>query len=115
MSNGNFMDVYNNGLAKQSISSPTIDNTGMFDGLFGNMSFGDAVKGFGLGLEAYNTFGPDGRALTDMTLQGIDARTKLANQQVKANKQAMADRKQFNNTWANASNGLAASYANKVG
>ena len=38
----------------------------------------------------------------------LGAQKDLMQQQIKSNKQAMADRKQFNSTWANASNGLAA-------
>ena len=37
-----------------------------------------------------------------------DAKIDLAKQQIASNNQAMADRKTFNSTWANASNGLAA-------
>ena len=82
---------------------------------YGGLTMGDWMGAGGLALQGYNTFFGPGKDIAAKQMQGIDANIKLANQQVKANKQAMADRKQFNNTWANASNGLAASYANKVG
>lgn len=82
---------------------------------YGGLTIGDWMGAGGLALQGYNTFFGPQKELAEKQMQGIDANIKLANQQVKSNKQAMADRKQFNNTWANASNGLAASYVNKVG
>lgn len=82
---------------------------------YGGLTAGDWMSAGGLGLQAYNTFLGPQNDLAEKQMEGIDANIKLANQQVKANKQALADRKQFNSTWANASNGLAASYANKIG
>lgn len=82
---------------------------------YGGLTIGDWMGAGGLALQGYNTFFGPQKGLAEKQMQGIDANIKLANQQVKSNKQAMADRKQFNNTWANASNGLAASYVNKVG
>ena len=73
---------------------------------YGGLSIGDWSTGLGLGLKAYDIFDPAKKKLTEKYMQGIDADIKLANQQIKSNKQAMADRKQFNSTWANASNGL---------
>ena len=69
---------------------------------------------FGLGTTNQwgNAFGLAGTLLNAATLPGQielnDAKIDLAKQQVASNKQAMADRKTFNSTWANASNGLAA-------
>ena len=82
---------------------------------YGGLTMGDWMGAGGLALQGYNTFFGPGKDIAAKQMQGIDANIKLANQQVKSNKQAMADRKQFNNTWANANNGLAASYANKIG
>ena len=82
---------------------------------YGGLTAGDWMTGGGLALSAYNTFGGAQKELAEKQMEGIDANIKLANQQIKSNKQAMADRSQFNNTWANASNGLAASYANRIG
>ena len=82
---------------------------------YGGLTAGDWMGAGGLALQGYNTFFGPGKDIAAKQMQGIDANIKLANQQVKSNKQAMADRKQFNNTWANANNGLAASYANKIG
>ena len=73
---------------------------------YGGLSIGDWSTGIGLGLKAYDIFDPAKKELAEKQMQGIDADIKLANQQIKSNKQAMADRKQFNSTWANASNGL---------
>lgn len=52
-----------------------------------------------------NLFG-DNAELHDKKMEAMDSSIDLQKQQKKANKQAMADRKQFNTTWANASNGL---------
>ena len=73
---------------------------------YGGLSIGDWSTGLGLGLKAYDMFDPAKKELASKQMAGLDANIKLANQQVKSNKQAMADRKQFNSTWANASNGL---------
>lgn len=82
---------------------------------YGGLTIGDWAGAGGLALQGYNTFFGPQKELAEKQMLGIDANIKLANQQVKANKQAMADRSQFNKTWANASNGLAASYANRIG
>lgn len=73
---------------------------------YGGFSIGDWSTGLGLGLKAYDMFDPAKKELVSKQMAGLDANIKLANQQVKSNKQAMADRKQFNSTWANASNSL---------
>lgn len=82
---------------------------------YGGLTVGDWTGLGGLAWQGYNSFFGPGKDVADKQMQGIDANIKLANQQVKSNKQAMADRSQFNNTWANASNGLAATYANRIG
>ena len=91
------------------------NTSNMAPNTYGGLTMGDWMGAGGLALQGYNTFFGPGKDIAAKQMQGIDANIKLANQQVKSNKQAMADRKQFNNTWANASNGLAASYVNKVG
>ena len=91
------------------------NTSNMAPNTYGGLTAGDWMGAGGLALQGYNTFFGPGKDIAAKQMQGIDANIKLANQQVKSNKQAMADRKQFNNTWANASNGLAASYANKIG
>ena len=52
-----------------------------------------------------NLFG-DNAELHDKKMEAMDSSIDLQKQQKKANKQAMADRSQFNSTWASASNGL---------
>lgn len=91
------------------------NTSNMAPNTYGGLTMGDWMGAGGLALQGYNTFFGPGKDIAAKQMQGIDANIKLANQQVKSNKQAMADRKQFNNTWANASNGLAASYANRIG
>ena len=104
------------GAAGGTIGDDYLMNYGSSGGLASTtLTAGDYIQGAGMFGNLYNTYLGDGKDIAAKQMQGIDANIKLANQQVKANKQAMADRKQFNNTWANASNGLAASYANKVG
>ena len=73
---------------------------------YGGLTVGDWSTGLGLGLKAYDMFDPTRKEVAEKQMAGLDANIKLANQQIKSNKQAMADRKQFNSTWANASNGL---------
>ena len=60
----------------------------------------------GTGLNIYSNLFGDGKAMNDKKMEALGSGIKLQNQQIKSNKQAMADRKQFNSTWANASNGL---------
>lgn len=73
---------------------------------YGGLTVGDWSTGIGIGLKAYDMFDPTRKEVAEKQMAGLDANIKLANQQIKSNKQAMADRKQFNSTWANASNGL---------
>lgn len=122
-SNGNIVEVAGTG----ANTTPTMQDKyyqsqidlnnrmGLAPTTYGGLTIGDWMGAGGLALQGYNTFFGPQKELAEKQMQGIDANIKLANQQVKSNKQAMADRKQFNNTWANASNGLAASYVNKVG
>ena len=69
---------------------------------------------FGLGTTNQwgNAIGLGGLAMKAVALPGqmeyYGAQTDLAKQQLASNKQAMADRQTFNNTWSSASNGLAA-------
>ena len=81
---------------------------------------GDAQSGSGLGLSSLSGLAsyaaPAADAVQAWTAYNqykdmkpvLGAQKDLMQQQIKSNKQAMADRKQFNSTWANASNGLAA-------
>ena len=48
----------------------------------------------------------DKAELHDKKMEAMNSSIDLQKQQKKANKQAMADRSQFNSTWASASNGL---------
>ena len=73
---------------------------------YGGLTVGDWSTGIGMGLKAYDMFDPTRKEVAEKQMAGLDANIKLANQQIKSNKQAMADRKQFNSTWANASNSL---------
>lgn len=73
---------------------------------YGGLTVGDWSTGIGMGLKAYDMFDPTRKEVAEKKMARLDANIKLANQQIKSNKQAMADRKQFNSTWANASNGL---------
>ena len=73
---------------------------------YGGLTVGDWSTGIGMGLKAYDMFDPTRKEVAEKQMAGLDANIKLANQQIKSNKQAMADKKQFNSTWANASNGL---------
>lgn len=79
--------------------SDTMDsNSGLF-GLGTTGQWGTAMGLAGTLVDAY-------RLPSEIKLN--DAKIDLAKQQIASNKQAMADRKTFNSTWANASNGLAA-------
>ena len=91
------------------------NRTNLAPNTYGGLTVGDWTGLGGLAWQGYNTFFGPQKDLAEKQMQGVDANIKLANQQIKSNKQAMADRSQFNNTWANASNGLAASYANRIG
>ena len=60
----------------------------------------------GTGFNIYSNLFGDNAELHDKKMEAMDTSIDLQKQQIKSNKQAMADRKQFNSTWANASNGL---------
>lgn len=78
------------------------DITSTDEGLFGLGTTNQWGTAMGLG----------GLAMKAVALPGqmeyYGAQTDLAKQQLASNKQAMADRQTFNNTWSSASNGLAA-------
>lgn len=60
----------------------------------------------GVGFNIYSNLFGDNAELHDKKMEAMDSSIDLQKQQKKANKQAMADRSQFNSTWASASNGL---------
>ena len=60
----------------------------------------------GTGFNIYSNLFGDNAELHDKKMEAMDTSIDLQKQQKKANKQAMADRSQFNSTWASASNGL---------
>ena len=74
------------------------DSTGLF-GLGTTNQWGTAMGLGGLAMKAIALPGQ---------MEYYGAQTDLAKQQLASNKQSMADKQTFNNTWANASNGLAA-------
>ena len=76
-------------------SNPT--NTGLF-GMGTTDQWGTATGLGGLAMKAIALPGQ---------MEYYGAQTDLAKQQLASNKQSMADKQTFNNTWANASNGLA--------
>lgn len=60
----------------------------------------------GTGLNIYSNLFGDNADLHDKKMEAMNTSIDLQKQQKKANKQAMADRSQFNATWSGASNGL---------
>ena len=90
---------------KQYLKDITSNDPGKYgtdEGLFGLGTTNQWGTATGLG----------GLAMKAVALPGqmeyYGAQTDLAKQQLANNKQAMADRQTFNNTWSSASNGLAA-------
>ena len=90
---------------KQYLKDITSNDPGKYgtdEGLFGLGTTNQWGTAMGLG----------GLAMKAVALPGqmeyYGAQTDLAKQQLASNKQAMADRQTFNNTWSSASNGLAA-------
>ncbi len=75
------------------------------------MSAGDLVSFGGLGMSAYDTFFGDGKKLRAKQMEGLDANIDLAKQQIKSNKQNMADKQSFYSGFARDSNAV----SNKVG
>ena len=71
----------------------------------------EGLFGLGTTYQWGTATGLGGLAMKAIALPGqmeyYGAQTDLAKQQLASNKQAMADKQTFNNTWANASNGLA--------
>ena len=99
------VDAANAQSYKQYLKDITSNDPGKYgtdEGLFGLGTTNQWGTAMGLG----------GLAMKAVALPGqmeyYGAQTDLAKQQLASNKQAMADRQTFNNTWANASNGLAA-------
>ena len=77
------------------------DITSTDEGLFGLGTTNQWGTAMGLGGLAMKAIALPGQ------MEYYGAQTDLAKQQLASNKQAMADKQTFNNTWANASNGLA--------
>lgn len=73
-------------------------------GLFGNAA--DLATFAGGATKIYSDLFGDNADIHDKKMEAMNTSIDLQKQQKKANKQAMADRKQFNTAWANASNGL---------
>lgn len=81
-------------------------------GILGSgISYGDLTSIGGLGLSAYDTFFGDGKKLRAKQMEGLDANIDLAKQQIKSNKQNMADKQSFYSGFARDSNAV----SNKVG
>ena len=85
-----------------------IGTTGLTPGALGA---DEGLFGLGTTNQWGTAMGLGGLAMKAIALPGqmeyYGAQTDLAKQQLASNKQAMADKQTFNNTWANASNGLA--------
>lgn len=75
------------------------------------MAVGDLASIGGLGMSAYDTFFGDGKKLRAKQMEGLDANIDLAKQQIKSNKQNMADKQSFYSGFARDSNAV----SNKVG
>ena len=75
---------------------------GTDEGLFGLGTTNQWGTAVGLGGLATKAIALPGQ------MEYYGAQTDLAKQQLASNKQAMADKQTFNNTWSSASNGLAA-------
>lgn len=75
------------------------------------MAVGDLASIGGLGMSAYDTFFGDGKNLRAKQMEGLDANIDLAKQQIKSNKQNMADKQSFYSGFARDSNAV----SNKVG
>ena len=81
-------------------------------GILGSgISAGDLASFGGLGMSAYDTFFGDGKKLRAKQMEGLDANIDLAKQQIKSNKQNMADKQSFYSGFARDSNAV----SNKVG
>ena len=81
-------------------------------GILGSgISYGDVASIGGLGMSAYDTFFGDGKKLRAKQMEGLDANIDLAKQQIKSNKQNMADKQSFYSGFARDSNAV----SNKVG
>lgn len=86
-----------------------IGTTGLTPGALGA---DEGLFGLGTTNQWGTAMGLGGLAVKAIALPGqmeyYGAQTDLAKQQLASNKQAMADKQTFNNTWSSASNGLAA-------
>lgn len=94
--NGEVITGTGNALTSDQLKPANLD-TGGFLGLSGNQ-WGTLTNVGGLAMKAM--------ALPSQ-MDYFKTQTGLAEQQLKSNQQAMADRKTFNQNWANASNSLA--------
>ena len=90
---------------KQYLKDKTSNDPGKYgtdEGLFGLGTTNQWGTAIGLGGLATKAIALPGQ------MEYYGAQTDLAKQQLASNKQSMADKQTFNNTWSSASNGLAA-------
>ena len=86
-----YMNLYNPG-----------EGLGSLDFLSGK-NVGDYVGALGVGVGLYDNLFGMGKDIRKAELKGLNKNIELMDQNIASNKQSMADRKQFNDTWANAS------------
>ena len=86
-----YMNLYN-----------TDKGLGSLDFLSGK-NVGDYVGSLGVGVGLYDNLFGMGKDIRKAELKGLNKNIELMDQNIASNKQSMADRKQFNDTWANAS------------
>ena len=81
-------------------------------GILGSgISYGDLASYSGLVMSVNDAFFGDGKKLRAKQMEGLDANIDLAKQQIKSNKQNMADKQSFYSGFARDSNAV----SNKVG
>ena len=108
--NGISSDLYNSYTddVKNAIGTSYSNLYGTGEGL-GSLDFlsgknvGDYVGALGVGVGLYDNHFGMGKDIRKAELKGLNKNIELMDQKIASNKQSMADKKQFNDTWANAS------------
>lgn len=97
-----------------SFSSNPSTTSGMMGGLgnyLSGQSLGDITGAVGAGIGTYDSLFGTGSKIRKTELAGLEEQLGMLKEKRAANQEALANRRQFNQTWANASNGLASSFA----
>lgn len=104
-------DIFNTYGAGGTFKSTTPNYFAGLGNYLSGQSLGDITGAVGAGIGTYDSLLGTGSKIRKTELAGLEEQLGMLKEKRAANQEALANRRQFNQTWANASNGLASSFA----